>query len=81
MSVATLRPAATEPRPEVVAALEKALEKARRGELRSVVISGSLVGNEFWTRAEFEDGRNLLGHLRLHENVVLTAMMAGGSAA
>lgn len=77
VTVATLRPATIEPRQVVVAALEEALALARAGELRSVVISGSLIGNQFWTKAEFEDGTKLLGHMRIHEDVVIRGMMGG----
>lgn len=53
----------SKPDEQVVKALEDALELARSGELRSVVVVGDLTGNMLYRVCGMENGVVLLGHL------------------
>lgn len=49
MTKAKLEVIAPQPDPDVVEILEEALEMAKRGELRSVMVTGEITGNHTYT--------------------------------
>lgn len=63
MSVTRIRDANAEPDEDVVAALEEALDFARRGELRTVAIAGDCVGNRTFSSFSTHDTQGLIGLL------------------
>ena len=60
-----LRTAQSEPDKEVISALEKALELAEEGKLRTVVIVGTLDKNNSYTAFCTHDVPSEVGHLEL----------------
>lgn len=69
-----LQDANSKPNQDVIAALEDALDLARSGEMRSVVITGDLIGNEWYSNAKFLDGLVMLGHLDIAKQAVRSGM-------
>lgn len=69
-----LQDANSKPNQDVIAALEDALDLARSGEMRSVVITGDLIGNEWYSNAKFLDGLVMLGHLDIAKQAVRRGM-------
>lgn len=69
-----LRPARTRPRKDVIEILEGALERARSGEMRGVVMTAELTGNRINFVASFNDGILLGGHLHMQMALVTNAM-------
>lgn len=61
MSVTKLTPATEAPVEDVIKALESALEKARSGELRTVVVAGSCRDRRIYTHYQGEDLISILG--------------------
>lgn len=62
------------PEQKVIDALEDALSLARSGRMRSVVVTGDLTGNEWYSNAKFIDGLTLLGHLDIAKQAVRRGM-------
>ena len=73
-NVQRLEDANSKPEQKVIDALEEALAMAKSGEMRSVVITGDLIGNEWYSNAKFIDGLVLLGHLDIAKQAVRRGM-------
>jgi hypothetical protein len=58
-----LKPATAIPVPAVIEILELALKLAKDGELRDIVISGTLTGGMFYHACKFTEGPMLAGQL------------------
>lgn len=72
--VEQLRDINTEPVERVVRILETALERAKSGELREVVVYGTLTGARFYRDCGFNDGVNLVGILEILKQDIITEM-------
>ena len=72
--VQKLQDANSKPNQDVIDALEYALSLARSGQMRSVVVTGDLIGNEWYSEAKFSDGLVLLGHLDIAKQAVRRGM-------
>ena len=70
-----LQPANTKPRQDVIEILEGALERARTGEMRGVVLTAELTGNRINFVASFNDGIQIGGHLVHQMALVSNAML------
>lgn len=75
--VVSLRAAESVADPDVIESLERALEMARSGELRSVAIVGDLTGGRTLTDFATRDMGMLIGHLTLVQHTVCARMREG----
>jgi len=74
MSVTKLRDANTEPDEEVVAELENALDLARSGKLRTIVMMGTLIDNANYTAFVTEDAIEAIGQIELLKSRLIANM-------
>jgi uncharacterized protein YejL (UPF0352 family) len=73
-NIATLTNKNDEPDSDVISVLEKSLQRARAGDLRSVMVVGNLVGNAVYTNYSSPDMVLLLGQMQYAANHILNAL-------